>query len=315
MSENEQTETPANLAPLYMKMAAVMGHLERLPKRGVNKHFGYPYVTDSDVLDAVRKAMAEERVAFFVSMDATATTPKGSSVLLSLTFADGDTGAAKTIRWEGEAHDSQDKGINKAVTAGVKYCLLKTFLMSTGDDSDPDAGGGEGGEGQNPAQQSTGSTAYKLRFGKHKGKTIAEIGGDPATAGYLKWALENLDDDERNKELFAAIRAYLGMASSGASGSAPAQPYEQPTGDPFLNGEVERKGWPSGVVTAIIDAHLAGNTPNTIGMLNLSKVLTPSDELEFILTWANHYRSARADKEPKDAAAWADEQMPQAEPA
>ena len=155
MSENEQTETPANLAPLYMKMAAVMGHLERLPKRGVNKHFGYPYVTDSDVLDAVRKAMAEERVAFFVSMDATATTPKGSSVLLSLTFADGDTGAAKTIRWEGEAHDSQDKGINKAVTAAVKYCLLKTFLMSTGDDSDPDAGGGEGGEGQRPAQQPT----------------------------------------------------------------------------------------------------------------------------------------------------------------
>ena len=107
----------------------------------------------------------------------------------------------------------------------------------------------------------------------------------------------------------------------------------QQTGDPWLNGdpghaadiaeakreiedvEPERKGWPSGVVTAIIDAHLAGNTPNTIGMLNLSKVLTPSDELEFILTWANHYRSARADKEPKDAAAWADEQMPQAESA
>ena len=71
--------------------------------------------------------------------------------------------------------------------------------------------------------------------------------------------------------------------------------------------EPERKSWPSGIVSAIIDAHLSGNVPNTIGMLNLSKVLQPSDELEFVLTWANHYRTARNDgKEPKEAAGIAD---------
>ena len=80
-------------------------------------------------------------------------------------------------------------------------------------------------------------------------------------------------------------------------------------------GEVERKSWPSGIVTAIIDARLAGNVPNTLRMLNLSRVLNPTDELEFVMTWANHYRSAREDKEPPEAAAWADEQMPKAEPA
>lgn len=74
-------------------------------------------------------------------------------------------------------------------------------------------------------------------------------------------------------------------------------------------GDVGRKAWPSAVVTAIIDAHLAGNVPNTVGMLNLSKIVQPSDELEFILTWANHYRNARASKEPAEAAAWADEQV------
>jgi len=106
---------------------------------------------------------------------------------------------------------------------------------------------------------------------------------------------------------------------------------DEPTGDPFLNGnyrdhpmdaderearremgdlgEVERKAWPSGVVAAIVDAHLAANVPNTVGMLNLSTVLTPSDELALILEWANHYRNARADHEPKEAAALADERI------
>lgn len=136
MTETETEST--SLAPLYLKMAAVMGHLERVPKRGVNEHFRYAYVTDSDVLDAVRKAMALERVAFFVDIDELMVDNKRTTVRLSLTFADGDTGAAYTIQWFGEALDSQDKGINKAVTAGVKYCLLKTFLMSTGEDDDPD---------------------------------------------------------------------------------------------------------------------------------------------------------------------------------
>jgi hypothetical protein len=116
------------------------------------------------------------------------------------------------------------------------------------------------------------------------------------------------------------------------------QPYEQPTGDLFPNGDpghavdiaeaqreledlgpeprrATRRSWPSSVVIAIIDAHLDGGkgAPAVVGMLNLSEVITPSDELELILTWANHYRSAREDKEPADAARWADEQMPEVE--
>jgi hypothetical protein len=36
--------------------------------------------------------------------------------------------------------DKQDKGINKAATAGLKYCLLKTFLISTCNEPEADAG-------------------------------------------------------------------------------------------------------------------------------------------------------------------------------
>jgi len=52
-------------------------------------------------------------------------------------FADSETGASITVTWIGEAMDGQDKGVNKALTAAVKYGLLKTMLASTGED-DPD---------------------------------------------------------------------------------------------------------------------------------------------------------------------------------
>ena len=80
-------------------------------------------------------------------------------------------------------------------------------------------GTGEPSEPPEPAKAAD-PTQFKLKFGMHKGKTIAEIGSDPKDAGWLKWALEKLGDDDRNDELLATIRAYLGMVDS----PAPQQP-------------------------------------------------------------------------------------------
>jgi hypothetical protein len=134
----EREDAGANSA-LYAKMARVMGRLERLPKKGRNEYFGYDYVLDSDVLDAVRKAMAEEGLALFVSLESWTRTDHRTVVGLDVTFADGESGQAERVRWVGEALDKQDKGIAKATTAAVKYMLLKTFLISTGNDEDADA--------------------------------------------------------------------------------------------------------------------------------------------------------------------------------
>jgi hypothetical protein len=52
-------------------------------------------------------------------------------------------------------------------------------------------------------------------------------------------------------------------------------------------------------------------------MLNLSDVLRTTDELELVLTWANHYRSQRPggpdDKPPEMAARYADDQIREVE--
>jgi len=126
---------------LYTKMSRVMGMLERIPKNGFNQHFKYAFVTDADVVDTVRTAMASEGLAFFASMDSIHQEGKRTVVNIKLTFADGESGDTMSVNWIGEANDSQDKGVAKAATSAVKYALLKTFLISTGDDPDSDNDG------------------------------------------------------------------------------------------------------------------------------------------------------------------------------
>ena len=123
-------------AALFAKLAKVMGKLKKLPKTGYNSHFKYKFVTDSDVSDAVRAALASEGVAFFASMQSARADGKKTVVDMVYTFADGETGATWSCNWTGEAIDSQDKGVAKAATSALKYFLLKTFVLSAGDPED-----------------------------------------------------------------------------------------------------------------------------------------------------------------------------------
>lgn len=144
--EQEPQPIPSK-ATLYAKLAKVMGKVNRIEKTGENAHFKYNYVTDADVADAVRSALAEEKVAFLADMIEDTRDGNKTTVWFEFTFACGDTGATITKRWKGESIDQQDKGISKAATSAEKYFLMKTFLMSSGqpeEDADsgpaPDAG-------------------------------------------------------------------------------------------------------------------------------------------------------------------------------
>jgi hypothetical protein len=137
---------PQGGAALFAKMARVMGQLSRVPKAARNQHHGYNYASADDVYDAVRAALAAEKVAFlpkFVSYRQERLENSKNIrtwATFDFTFACGDTGATWTCRWEAEADDTQDKGLNKVATAALKYFLLKTFVISTGDTEDTDEG-------------------------------------------------------------------------------------------------------------------------------------------------------------------------------
>jgi hypothetical protein len=57
-------------------------------------------------------------------------------------------------------------------------------------------------------------------------------------------------------------------------------------------------------------AHSIESSKHAMNLLNLSDVLRTTDEVDFVLDWCRKYKEARTDKEPEQAAQWADEQMP-----
>ncbi len=175
VSPEVQSEgAPGNKAALYAKMAAILGELERVPKRGTNSYYGYKYATESDLLDELRPAMARHRVAFFLSIDgAERIDMKGARggdvtrVYVTATFACGDTGETITVKWWGDGQDAGDKGLYKALTGAVKYLMMKVFLISTGDDPDAEAEGEV--QGEQPKAQAGQSGAHAERQAPRQG--------------------------------------------------------------------------------------------------------------------------------------------------
>ena len=132
---------------LAARMAAVMGGISRLKKTGWNNHQSYEFATDGDVSDLVRGSLSENGIAFCIeAVDIVSREPHGKQYRIvikwrmMLTNAD-DKNDYLELDWFSEALDSQDKAFSKAATSAVKYFLLKTFLVSTGDPrDDPDTG-------------------------------------------------------------------------------------------------------------------------------------------------------------------------------
>jgi len=125
------TGTPEAQTELFAGMAAVLGDVQKLEKAGENTYFKYKFATDGDVSDLIRPLLAKQGVAIFVSMVGVDSGDFAILAEFSITYA--KSGATFTCNWFSEAQDKQDKGINKAATAALKYHLLKNFLISTGE--------------------------------------------------------------------------------------------------------------------------------------------------------------------------------------
>ncbi|MBN2006454.1 MAG: ERF family protein [Anaerolineae bacterium] len=177
-------------ASLYTKMAKVLAGITRIPKLGYNENFNYNFATESDIVDAVRGLMAEAGLCMFVSMENVERTAMKTSrgndtthtaITLQISICDGDTGVCWISSWRGEAQDNQDKGIPKAATSAVKYFLLKTFLISTGNlAEDPDSDWGNEPPAQRRPQRPTQPRKDVPRKGVHAPQPVA---AKPTTGG------------------------------------------------------------------------------------------------------------------------------------
>ncbi len=140
---------------LWAKMAAITADVGRVPKNGYNDHYKYHFAKESDVVDAVKKACYDHNVSIrFGAIRETiehiaVKTSKGNPATevrlwVRMTVTNCDDPSEKFVEeFPGEAQDSGDKGIWKAVTGARKYALISTFLVSTGDDPE-NSGAGDG---------------------------------------------------------------------------------------------------------------------------------------------------------------------------
>jgi hypothetical protein len=134
---------------LVVKLSEVLGLIERLRKTGYNKSQNYRFATESDLTDMIRPMLARRHLFLFQSVishsrEEQYKTSGGNimwltTVLMSFKWVDGDSGETSEVgTFLGYGADTGDKGSGKALTNCVKYALMKTFLVSTGDDPERD---------------------------------------------------------------------------------------------------------------------------------------------------------------------------------
>jgi ERF superfamily len=149
-AEKQEKQSPA-LEPitfaqlnLRQKLAVVRRRLVYVQKRGYNPRFNYNYVTAADIAGAVGNILAELGVVVVPRLESIsheAARAQGRTeaehvarVVMSYSFVDVDTAEEITVKTAGEGSDTGDKAPYKAMTGALKYALLQSFLLATGDD-------------------------------------------------------------------------------------------------------------------------------------------------------------------------------------
>lgn len=243
------------------KLAEVLGVMKHIPKNGYNEAQRYNFVRDADVLDAVREALAERSVAVLVDVAGTEVseyqtarqrTDGGVSWMTTvwgaISFLDGDSDATVTVGFRGTGSDTGDKGYYKALTGGVKYALLKTFLIPTGDDPEAEAPAAPTARQpvqnapQRPAPRPVAPTPAPVRQEPPRAATAPVQNLQPLTMREAMEALEGVEKkaiSDAGKELFGTWslkemtpeqRAQLVAHLRGGGG--PAVPAESSPADP-----------------------------------------------------------------------------------
>ena len=131
---------------LRQKLAEVRRRIGYVQKRGQNERFNYSYVTAADIAGSVGDILAELGVVVIprledISYESAVGRGEGSRmarVVMAYTFADVDSEEEVITKVAGQGLDPRDKAPYKAMTGALKYALLQSFLLATGDDPEDD---------------------------------------------------------------------------------------------------------------------------------------------------------------------------------
>jgi hypothetical protein len=136
-------DPPLLIAKLARKKNKVIKLVGSIAKTGYNEYYDYNYVEEAEVVRVIRSALVKVGLSFSVSTSEilppdTINTELGQfynyTIKMTFTLVDTETGYFESSPWLGMGSDSGDKALYKAYTSGVKYFLLKNFLLPTDDD-------------------------------------------------------------------------------------------------------------------------------------------------------------------------------------
>lgn len=138
---------PKGIAQKVVRLMAQAGTIE---KRGRNQNQKYDFVQEADLVNKIRPAMAEmglmlhQTTVHYETQPMYETRSGGTMYLTTVGIAyrwiDAETGEVydEPGIFYGTGADTGDKGVYKAATGSLKYFLMKSLLIGSGDDPEAD---------------------------------------------------------------------------------------------------------------------------------------------------------------------------------
>ena len=131
MSEKIINKPPLILAK---KMLAITKEVRYLQKDGFNSFHKYPFITDAKISKVLRDKFIDHNIWFVTGWNFNSIVDGMIIIQGWCQYTCADSGETIQVPWVGQGYDKGDKGLYKAYTGGIKYNLMKTFLIPTGDD-------------------------------------------------------------------------------------------------------------------------------------------------------------------------------------
>ena len=132
---------------IYQKMASILKETKAITKSEKNQQQGFKFRGIDNVMNELHELFAKNDVFILqevqdFTVDARPTAKGGTlfytRAKIKFRYMTTDGSFVETVN-VGEAMDSGDKGMNKAMSIALKYSLLQMFLIPTEEQKDPDA--------------------------------------------------------------------------------------------------------------------------------------------------------------------------------
>ena len=125
---------------IYQRINAVMEEVEYILKgENAGKGLQYRFVSHDQVTGKLHRPMTKHGIVMLTDVVELSRDGNRTTMRIAVTFVNIDNPEERfTIHSHGDGVDNSDKSIGKCISYAVKYALLKTFCLETGDDVEKD---------------------------------------------------------------------------------------------------------------------------------------------------------------------------------